>query len=147
MSFADARAAAFATFIKRYEPQWPTSRRFNDQLRYEERCEIFEAVKEILSNPAVDRDKPVWPVLEAVAQRRRVDKEAVWRYVRRWYDYKPMTTRARVLVAWREFIVRRRIPVINHTVALTPDLEKEFEAIKLKKTGEKQLDLNLRRRP
>jgi hypothetical protein len=37
--------------------------------------------------------------------------------------------------------VRRRIPVINHTVTLTPDLEKEFEVIKLKITGGKQLEL------
>jgi hypothetical protein len=57
MTFADARAAALAAFIKRYEPQYPTSRRFNDELRYDERRKVFEAVKEILADPDIGTEK------------------------------------------------------------------------------------------
>jgi hypothetical protein len=151
MTFADARAAALAAFIKRYEPQYPTSRKYNDLHRYNERLWVFEAVKEILADPDIGTEKkPVAPVFDEVVKRRGVDPDAVARCLDYWFHHRPMTIRAKVLVAWREFLVRRRVPVMRGRngsgyVCLTPEQQKEFEQIELKITGGKQLDLDLRR--
>jgi hypothetical protein len=138
MSFAEARAAALAAFLKRHEPREPSSQDEDTWERYNVRCKAFAAAAKVLANPLADSKLTIDLVVNEVLQDGWVDYEVLWRYLNKWFKNPPISNHARLQAAWSVFRAKHRI---NPRRPWTQVQREEWHAIRDATITQGQLDL------
>ena len=140
MSFAEARAAALAAFLKRHQPKEPTAQDEDTWDRYKVRCRAFAAAAKVLANPLAD--SKLNQVVDEVLQGGWADYDVLWSYLNKWFRNPPISNHARLQAAWSVFQAKHRI---NPRHRWTQAQKEEWWAIRHAILTQGQLDLFDRR--